>query len=254
MRKNWTRDEIILAFDLYCRLPSKEVFVGNPAIRELSAILGRTENSIKLKLQNFKSYDPFYTMNGRIGLSHGSKMDAEVVQDFIYNWDELVVLAQEIRGRFGLPNIEADNDLRSLNIPAEYSKERLQKTRVRQSFFRNAVIAAYGKKCCITGIDMPELLIASHIKPWSESNDIDEKANPQNGLLLNGLHDLAFDKGLITISLDYKVVLSAKLYDNLSEQTASFFRRYENQQIALPNRFLPAKRFIEYHNDSIFQR
>ncbi|MDR2202584.1 MAG: HNH endonuclease [Clostridiales bacterium] len=255
MRENWTWNETILAFDLYCRLPSKDVVVGNPAIAELAAALGRTAGSVKMKLQNFKGYDPSYTFDGRVGLSHGSKIDAEVVQEFIDNWDGLVLQAQKIRDEVGLSDVEKEADeLSLLHIPLEFSKERIQKVRVGQSFFRKAVLAAYDKRCCITGIDMPELLVASHIKPWSASNDIDEKVNPQNGLLLNGLHDLAFDKGLITISEDYKIILSPKLNNNANKLSTEFFFKYKNQPIALPSRFLPAKQFIKYHNDIVFQK
>ena len=76
-------------------------------------------------------------------------------------------------------------------------KERIIKTRVNQSLFRKVVLATYNNKCCITGLAQPELLIASHIIPWSVNEK--ERLNPSNGICLNALHDKAFDSGLIAI-------------------------------------------------------
>lgn len=68
----------------------------------------------------------------------------------------------------------------------------------------------------MTGISISELLIASHIKPWKVSNNEDEKTNPRNGLCLNALHDKAFDRGLITIDKNYKIIVSSKLKEKKS--------------------------------------
>ena len=56
------------------------------------------------------------------------------------------------------------------------------KQRVNQWFFRRAVLAAYGARCCITGLDVPQLLVAGHIAPWSK--DKQNRVNPQNGICL----------------------------------------------------------------------
>ena len=71
-----------------------------------------------------------------------------------------------------------------------------------------AVMSAYNGRCCITGLSLSGLLVASHIIPWS--HDRDNRVNPRNGLLLSALHDKAFDTGLITIKdFDMTVRVSA---------------------------------------------
>ena len=75
-----------------------------------------------------------------------------------------------------------------------------------QYFFRLAVLNSYENKGCITGLPYTELLVASHIKPWKDSDLKVEKTNPMNGLSLNALYDKAFDKGLITITPDYQLM------------------------------------------------
>ena len=100
----------------------------------------------------------------------------------------------------------------------------------------------------------PDLLIASHIKPWSVSDEKTERTNPRNGLCLNALHDKAFDKGLITIDPSYHIVFSKHLADvYMDEQTKEWFESYRGKEIILPDKFLPGKDFIEYHNDVVFQ-
>lgn len=74
-------------------------------------------------------------------------------------------------------------------IPAGEYRERMMKQRVGQYFFRMSVLNAYGNRCCINGLKKPELLVASHIKPWNVSDEQTERTNPSNGLCLNSFHD-----------------------------------------------------------------
>jgi len=125
---------------------------------------------------------------------------------------------------------------------------------VNQSIFRTMILATYNYRCCITGISNPELLVASHIVPWS----VDEKnrLNPMNGLALNALHDRAFDNHLITVDAGtYKIRVSSKLKtkDVVKSVQQNFFK-YEGKQIFLPDKFLPKKDFLKVHNDKFFQK
>ena len=98
------------------------------------------------------------------------------------------------------------------------------------------------------------MLIASHIKPWKDSDIKTERTNPRNGLCLNALHDKAFDKGLITLDKNYCVVISSVLKDaEMDERTKMWIQSYEGKQIILPDRFYPGTQFIEYHNDIVFK-
>jgi putative restriction endonuclease len=126
------------------------------------------------------------------------------------------------------------------------------KTRVNQNFFRQAVLSAYNFSCCITGLNNPQLLIAGHIKPWAI--DKSNRVNPRNGIAINPLHDKAFESGLISISPDYKILISSQLKFKPSKQVELFFLKYENQTIKLPKRFLPDPKFLNFHNNEKFQK
>ena len=54
----WSREETILAFDLYCRTPFRKISQGNPEIIELAQLLGRTPGAVGLKMHNLAHYDP----------------------------------------------------------------------------------------------------------------------------------------------------------------------------------------------------
>ena len=103
-----------------------------------------------------------------------------------------------------------DNDYGGGDDDVGREKIAKRKERKNQGEFREKVLNAYGSKCCLTGIDDKRLLVASHIKPWSVSSD-KEKLKVENGLLLNALHDHAFDRGLITISSEGEVEVSSEV-------------------------------------------
>ncbi len=86
-RKPWTRDELILAINLYCKTPFGRIHVRNPEIIELARILERTPGSVSYKLANFANIDPSLE---RKGASHVSKLDVEVWNEFFTNWDDMV--------------------------------------------------------------------------------------------------------------------------------------------------------------------
>lgn len=254
-REKWTREETILAFDLYCKTPFSKISKTNKDIIALAETLGRTPSSVGLKMANLAHYDPELIARNVKGMSNASKLDKEIVEEFISDWEELSYQAQLILSKYKRTDIGTLNpELCIDDIPEGIDAERETKIRVGQYFFRLSVLNAYGNSCCITGINKIQLLIASHIKPWKVSNEKTERTNPRNGLCLNALHDKAFDKGLITLDKDYRIVISKRLSDvRMDENTQDWFYSYENQKIKLPDKFFPGRDFIEYHNDAIFQ-
>lgn len=252
----WSREETILAFDLYCRTPFGKISQGNPEIIELANLLGRTPGSVGLKMHNLAHYDPELQKRNVTAMAHGSKLDGEIFAEFSKDWTNLSYQAQVIRARIQNKDISEIVDLGDVEeIPIGNYREQMMKARVGQYFFRMAVMNSYNNRCCITGLERLDLLVASHIKPWKVSDEHTERTNPSNGLCLNALHDRAFDRGLITLDKDYRVIVSNKLKDaEMDVDTRLWLMGYENRQIILPDKFQPGKDFIEYHNDVIFQR
>lgn len=255
--KKWSREETILAFELYCRTPFAKITKTNKDIINLAKLLGRTPSSVGLKMANLAHYDPEIKKRKLSGMAHGSKLDAEICAEFANNWEALSLEAEKILASKNEITIEKMLGIESefANIPVGEYREAQMKQRVGQYFFRMVILNSYAKKCCITGMNEPKLLIASHIKPWNVSDEKTERTNPQNGLCLNALHDKAFDRGLITINKKYEIIISSQLKNtNMDQNTKDWFMKYNHREIIKPDKFLPDPRFIEYHNDVIFQR
>ena len=104
-------------------------------------------------------------------------------------------------------SIKANTDI------TKTEKEALIKSRIGQGKFRKSLFEKYDGKCVVTRIDLSKLLIASHIKPWSVSEN-DERLSPDNGILLSADFDRLFDSGLITFTNDGSIVVSSFVNDN----------------------------------------
>ena len=128
------------------------------------------------------------------------------------------------------------------------------KTRKGQDYFRRMILANYGGRCALTGIDIPQLLLASHIIPWADKSHKQDRLNPENGICLSALYDKAFDNGLITISPDdYRVVLSSALREyETQEYYDKHFGSIDGKKIAMPQEHRPNRDFLAYHRDKVF--
>lgn len=247
MSKNlWTREEEIIVFNLYCKIPFQKSSKFHQDVIKIANLIGRSPSAVNMKIGNFGRMDPELKKKQISGLTNGSKMDEEIWNEFHNNWDELAYQSERLIEKL-------EKEIQEDRQPLGYEKEVIIKERVNQKFFRNVILAAYGC-CCITGINTESLLIASHIKPWKDSN-ANEKTNPRNGLCLNALHDKAYDKGLITVTPNLKICVSKRITDIYQGKIIEkYFNEYDGKSIIVPEKFLPEKKFLEYHNDIIFKQ
>ncbi len=250
-RINWTREETIIALNLYCKIPFNRVVSSHPEIIRIAKIIGRSPNSVKMKIGNFGSFDSELKKRGIVGLANASKLDKLIWDEFNNNWEELAYESELLIYKFSNQQLDQLSEIEIHDIPEGREKETIIKQRVNQNFFRSTILSSYNLKCCITGLSIPELLVASHIIPWSK--DKKNRLNPHNGLCLNYLHDKAFDKGFITVSSDYRIKISPYFGDFEKDTSISYlFFKYKDKPIILPSKFLPSKEFLEYHQKNIF--
>jgi putative restriction endonuclease len=206
-----------------------------------------------MKLVNFASLDPAQRARGIRGLAGHSRADEEVWSEFQADWDHMTVLSElrlrSLQGENAAP-VVVDEALAGADLQTEAKS--LVKIRIMQSFFRKAVLAAYDSTCCITGNPVEELLVASHILPWSDFPK--ERLNPKNGLCLIAHFDRAFDRGLITFDERLRLVLSPGLRRHLPNRAIeSEFVQREGQALVCPDRFAPDPDFVAYHRSDIFR-
>ena len=153
-------------------------------------------------------------------------------------------------------NAEAQEELEPENdtfLPEDFTGETrqvLMAQRIKQHFFRRAVLSSYRGRCCMSGLSEPRLLIASHIVPWSR--DKTNRLNPSNGLCLSAIHDKAFDKGLISLTDDLRVMLSNDLVARDEPFIKVTFLPLQGHQIEVPERFRPEPAFLARHRAEVF--
>ena len=254
-KRNWTREELILAFNLYCKIPYGTFHGRNPKVIDLAKLINRTPNALALKLSNFASFDPYHRARGVKGMQNTGKLDKEVWDEFTNNWDDLIFESEKILAAKQKTTLEKKYELKLEDIEDKKGAYRTAeiKIRVNQDFFRKVILSIYNFKCAISGIDIPDLLIASHIMPWAKNEK--ERLNPQNGICLSPLYDRCFDRGYIGITPDYRLMICKELKANLDKDYfGRHFGAYENSRINLPDRFLPHPEFISYHYQNTYKK
>ncbi len=254
MKRNlWTKEELILALNLYLKIPFGKIHHGNPKIIHLANLIGRSANSVSMRLSNFASVDPYHQQRGVKGLVGGIRQVEPIWNEFINNKEDLLYESERILAELEKQTLENKfaQVLKGMENLKGETKIREVKTRVNQNTFRQIVLANYSCKCAITGIDIPDLLIASHIIPWSTNEH--ERLNPENGICLSPLYDKAFDKGLIGIDNNYKIILSLEIKDRTTKVFYhDYFGMIEGKNIQLPQKYFPKKEFLKWHIDNIF--
>jgi len=261
----WTREHFLIALNLYYKLPFGKYDRKNPAVIDIAARMRRTPSSLAMKLSNFASLDPIHRARGVKGLSGATKQDRMMWAEFQSQIETLGVESEQLlHDLYTEDNNEEVDFLERGNVKLERSQvfvaptgatEAIAVVKVRrgQQFFRQTVLNAYGVRCCITGINVPRLLVASHIKPWSDFPN--ERLEPRNGLCLSSLHDAAFDAGLITLDEQLKLILSRRLKDYFPHAALEQnFLEYEGMTIRKPNKIAePDPTLLEYHREIIFK-
>ena len=248
--RRWTREETVIVFNLYLRIPFKSSNKLHPDVRHVAGLIGRTPDSVNMKIGNLGSLDPELRKQGVKGLSNASRLDQAVWHEFHDDWQSLIEESERLieeRESAVMPTTRPDGD------PKEGGRDKMAVRKVRQDqdLFRAAILSAYDSQCCITGLNVEPLLVASHIKPWVKA-DKTERLNPQNGLCLDALHDWAFDRGIISMSDDYSLLVSRRIADSASATVQEWILRYGGSKIILPSRFTPRPDLIAWHRKNVF--
>ena len=253
-QNRWTREELILSFNLYLKLPFGKLHSGTPQIIHLASLLGRTAGSVAMRLNNFASVDPYHQNRGIKGLDGGKKQVQPIWDEFIEHKEDLIFESEQILAIREQKPLEVKfPELHELENLTGDTKIREVKTRVNQNVFRQMVLANYQNRCAVTGINLPELLVASHILPWSSHEK--ERLNPENGICLSPLYDKAFDKGLIGFNERFEMQISSRLEEKRREPFYSqWFEPWKGKSLVGPQKYLPRKEFLEWHGEEVFRK
>jgi putative restriction endonuclease len=203
-----------------------------------------------MKLVNFASLDPAQKKRNIKGLGNVSSLDRAIWEEFEAAPNKVAEQSEEEFNRLSVTVEPIDLEPVLPEGPTE--KQLSRPMRLVQSFFSRAVLASYGFKCSFCGLEVRSLLNASHIIPWKVSVEL--RADPRNGFCLCVLHDRAFDRGLMTVDADSRLLISKRVKKaNPVPLHRVGLLDLEGQRISLPGRFLPKASSLEYHRKSVFK-
>lgn len=253
MNDNWTEEQITVVPYEYCRRPFGHFSGTKPFIVELGKLVHRTPAAIVRKVCNLASLDPRMKARGVDGLEHTSKLDEVVWNRYFGHWNQLAYDEEILIAKFKEKKFEeslAESIAIDLStLPKGEERKQEVKRRINQDFFRRTVLSSYGNRCCITGLNNPTLLQASHIVDWGK--DEENRTNPQNGLCLNVLMHKAYDENLLGISPDYEVLISERFFckpmKEINEGTVDYIRNLNHKRLILPRRFYPDRDLLAMH-------
>ena len=206
---------------------------------------------IKVTLHNYKDlpeYDAIKAIQEDIILHAAPAWDAP--DDFVF-YVPIVHCRQVLQilctARNNQVEIEAaevlEEEIENLNLKGE-DREAVVKQRINQHIFRDRLLKKYSK-CVLCGMSNPDLLTASHIKPWRDSDET-ERLSIYNGFLMCPNHDRLFDRGYISFNDDGSLLIS----DELSKDDRVFLNVHEGFLIELKTENLP---FLQYHRKMVFR-
>ena len=245
---NWTREETIIAFNVYCKIPFKKSSKTHPLVVKYAKIIGRTPSALNMKIGNIGRLDPDLQRQGITGLTNGATMEKTVWNEFYGNPERLAYESEKLIAEFSEKKIEDTAEISLDDLPQGTERETIIRQRVNQSFFRAAVISAYNSKCCISGVALADLVEACHIVDWAD--DEINRTNPRNGLCLNPFFHKAYDKFLISITPDYDIVVSEKLLQSIDKKVSlDYIKQLIGTKINRPDRFLPQRELLDIHHN-----
>ena len=248
----WTREQLIMALNVYCKIPFKDVKEGHPVIQKYAPLIGRSATALKMKVGNFGRFDPNLHARGITGLGHGSTAEEPIWDEFWGNPEKLAYESERLFAERAGKTVEEYEQLDLNSIPKGEEREAVVRQRVNQQFFRDTVLCAYLNQCCITGISNRQLLEACHIVGWKE--DENNRTNPKNGLAMNPLFHRAYDKYLMAVTPDCEIVISEQMLDGAKDETfRSYLQKIQGRKILMPEKFAPdcdllAKHYEQFRN------
>lgn len=260
-KRNWSRNEFILVMNLYTKIPYGQFHASNPEVKKLAALLDRTPGAVAYKLVHFSGLDPYHKNRGLKGLANPGNNAIAIYNEFTQNWEDMLYESERLLAQYQNKSIVEmvldANEYLSLQTELLENKkginvDRIVKARINQSLFRKVIVGNYYHSCAICKLDIPNLLVASHILKWSTHEE--HRLNPKNGICLCNTHDKAFELGFIGIKSDFKICISGELTRIKEKETfISIFKRHENQILNLPDKYFPDIDFLSFHYNNTFK-
>lgn len=245
MANNWSRTELIEAVRGYLRLldlhRADKPFVKKQYYEEVAEKTGRSPKSIEYRAQNISHVLETLGEEWLPGLLPATNVGRRVT-------DEITEIILELRKQETSPTKSESQLISDIGAVTTSGKdvERMVLSRLGQGKFRRDVLTLWGNRCCVTGIQLLEVIRASHIRPWKECDPI-QKTDPFNGLPLIATLDALFDGGLISFENDGQLIVSSSI--------SSDSRRRLGLNVCepLPSLADRTRDYLSYHRENVFR-
>ena len=253
MNRTWTREDTMIAFNLYCKLPFRDSTRDSKLVEEYAEILKRTPGSLILKIGDLGRLDCELKKYSNTADTYGVKLDREIWNEFLHNPMQFVFDSEKLIARITGSSIKDVAGVDDENLPKGcYRKDTLRR-KIGFSFFRKVVLSSYNNTCCVSGVRNPLLVEACHITEWDD--DENKIVNPRNGLCLNYFMHKAYDRKLMSVSPDYKIHISERMkMSAMREDFRTYLTSIDNRHILLPDRFSPSREMLSIHYEEFKKR
>ena len=198
----WSREDIIIAYALYCVTPLGKINPSNKVIQQVTEIIPHSVASIVMRMRNFRYIDPKVSS----GLKNVAKADRMIYEEFKHDWGSLSLEAETLTGLaiFDSSPLQGAKPLSSLTNHGRVSRNDTSSSR------RCLRLTTTG---ALYPAALPQMLVASHIKPYSQCRSEADRSAPTTDLP-QYFYDKAFDRGLITITPSMKIYVSPIILDS----------------------------------------
>ena len=169
-----------MVLSLYCRLPFGKFHPRGPEIIRAAEAIGRSPSALAIKIATFAGLDDATFPTGHKGLTAATSLERALWNEMQSDWGHFAEESQQAVSALQI-TVDGAPDLGDHKTEASDEQAIEDTVQIHQAFFRTAVSNAYEWECCITGLAMPALLVASHIVP--RHTDRHNWVNPRNGLL-----------------------------------------------------------------------
>lgn len=254
----WSHEEIKASVEAYLEMLSSELAglphnkaATNRKLRE-GPLFRRTKGAVEMRMCNISSVLndqnlPFidgYKPRSNVGPTV-TAMVLKALKSLDYNPQAIVQGPNKVEESL-LDDLEAAQKKGEFRHVSETEKQSIMKSRIGQGRFRQLLIDLWGG-CAVTGLTDTEILVASHIKPWRSSTNL-ERLDPYNGLLLLPHLDSLFDKGLITFEESGGMLVS----EELSERARIECNIYADLKLRIMNPL--SLTFLKFHREEVFRK
>jgi len=235
-----------MAINVYCKIPFIKAHKTSPEIVRWAQVIGRSAGGLYTKICNLGHFDSGVEAKG---LSHTGKLDAIVWAEFEQNPEKVIYESELLLARRMGLTIEEYAEISTDDLPEGKTREAVVRQRVGQRFFHDAVLSAYGSRCCITGISNASLLEACHISGWAD--DVKNRTNPKNGLCMTPTFHRAYDKYLMAITPGYGIVVSEQMIACAKDdKTKRYLIDMQGRKIRMPEKFVPDAELLARHYEA----